>query len=202
MAARRYRPPKSSDGQPLPPLDPAVSIIVRHDDAVPITLLNQFHKNPNKGNVKVIRESIAENNLFRSVVVNVGTLTGREYEILAGNHTVLSAEEEGREYVSVDWVDVDNARCVKIMAVDNAAAKKGKIDTDVLSGLLVDLGSLVGTGVTDAELARMVGDEPDVTPQLGDAGYALIIDCEDEDQQAELLTEFEDRDLNVRPLMT
>lgn len=201
--AKPYTLPVSKDGKtPLPPLN-ADTIIVRRDDAVPVDLLVEFHRNPNKGNVKVIRESIAENGgLFRGVVGNVGTLTGRPHEILAGNHTWKSAKAEGKETVPVDWVDVDDQRAVKIMSVDNAAAKKGKVDADVLASLLVDLDDLAGSGVTDAELARMVapagasGDLDDIIATR----FELVIECEDEGEQQELHDRLTDEGLTVRVL--
>lgn len=201
--AKPYTLPVSKDGKtPLPPLH-ADTVIVRRDDAVPVDLLVEFHKNPNKGDVGVIRESVRENGgLFRGVVANVGTLTGRPHEILAGNHTWKSAKAEGKAVVPVDWVDVDDQRAVKIMAVDNAAAKKGKVDNDVLASLLVDLDDLAGSGITDAELAKMCGGpDGDTDPVLPEVGYALIIECDDEHEQADLLEELDGRGLSVRPLM-
>lgn len=198
----KYAPPKSPDGEtPLPPIRAGFAI-VRRDDEVPLDLLQTFWKNPNTGDRNTIAQSLEVNGLFRGVVANVGTLTGRAYEVLAGNHTFEEFRDAGAETIAVDWVDQDEAGCVRIMSVDNAAAKKGKIDTDVLSSLLVDLDSLAGTGVTDAELARMVGGsgEQNTDEQL-QASFALIIDCDDETQQGELLARFEEEGLNARPLM-
>jgi hypothetical protein len=172
-----YMPPVSTDGvTPVPPMDPAVSIIVRHDDAVPVEILHEFYRNPNKGDTKVIRESIRENGLFRSIVANVGTLTGRPYEILAGNHTLKSTVAEGGTHVSVDWVDVDDQRAVKIMAVDNQAAAKARRDTDILADLLGNLDDLEGTGFTDDDLAKMGGVTDEEMDEVFAARFELVVE--------------------------
>lgn len=188
--------------KPLPPLNEH-SIIVRQEIAFPIDELVPFHKNPNKGDVDLIEESIEVNGFFDRVLANVGTLTGRPNEILGGNHRWLADKRRGATHIPVDFVDVDEQRCIKIVEVANGAAKKSKIDKDILADLLSGLDDLRGTSVTDEELAKMLGagDDADTSPQLPEAAFAVIIDCEDEVQQADLLGEFEERGLAARPLM-
>lgn len=193
-------PPKAK--QPMKPLNEH-SIIVRQEIAWPINDLQPFHKNPNRGDVGLIEESIDVNGFFDRVLANVGTLTGRPNEILGGNHRWLADKRRGASHIPVDFVDVDEQRAIKIVEVANGAAKKSKIDKDILAGLLSTLDDLSGTSVTDEELAKMLGagDDADTSPQLPDSAFALIIDCEDETQQTDLLGEFEERGLNARPLM-
>ncbi len=197
---RESAPPEAAT--PLPPLNEH-SIIVKQDPAFPIGELQPYYRNPNKGDVQLIRESIDVNGVFRSVVANVGTLTGRPNEILAGNHTWLADKAEGKTHIPVDFVDVDEKHAARIVAVDNRAAEKGKRDKDLLKELLGDLDDLKGSGYSDDDLAKLMGasDDADTGPQLDDAAYAVIIDCEDEVQQGDLLGEFEERGLAARPLM-
>lgn len=198
------KPPEPPE-QPtaLPPLNEH-SIIVATDLAFPIDYLVPFHKNPNKGDLDLIGESIEVNGFFDRVLANVGTLTGRPNEILAGNHRWKADKAAGATHIPVDFVDVDDQRAIKIVEIANGAAKRSKIDQGILADLLSDLDDLSGTSVSDEELAKMLGqggDDADTTPQLDDAAFAVIIDCEDETVQADLLGEFEERGLSARPLM-
>lgn len=171
------------------------------DLAVPLADLNPYHKNPRRGDIETIRESLRTNGQYRPIVVNRGTKTGRPNEILAGNHTFAAAKAEKWTEIAATFVDVDNDQAAKLVVIDNRASDKAKNDKDVLADLLGSLDDLEGTGYSAEDLAKLCSnDPPDTDPQLSEA-YAVIIDCDDEDQQAELLMEFEDRGLRVRPLM-
>lgn len=50
--------------------------------------LNLYHKNPRIGNLDVIKSSLRAHGQYKPILVNVGTYTGRPYEVLAGNHCV------------------------------------------------------------------------------------------------------------------
>lgn len=181
---------------------PDGELIVRYDPAFPLADLHPFHKNPRRGDIPTIRESLKANGQYRPLVVNLGSKTDRPNEILAGNHTYAAAKAEGWKTIAVTFVDVDDEHSKRIVLVDNRASDKATNDADVLKDVLVSIEDLAGTGYTDEDLAKLVAGEgdPDTDPQLGE-GYSVIIDCDDEDQQAELLAEFEDRGLSCRPLM-
>jgi ParB-like chromosome segregation protein Spo0J len=204
---KRYTPPKGKGGAPLPPRDPSVSIIVRKDPAVPVDLLTEFHKNPNKGDTQRIKGSVEDNGLYRSICVNVGTLTGRPFEILAGNHTWKAVKAAGNGHIAVDWVDVDDKAARKIVVGDNRFAELGKRDTEALLDLVVDLDDdLVGIGFTGDELARLAGKgeaiEGDADEDvIGDVQWGVIVSVEDESDQIELLQRLMDEGYNVRALM-
>lgn len=115
--------------------------------------LHLFHKNPHKGNVGKIMESLAEpTGQYRAIVVNRGTLTGRPAEVLAGNHTLMAARRLGWAQISVSWVDVDDVAAAKIVAGDNRNAQLGTDDPRLLAELLGGLPSLVGTGYGNDDL--------------------------------------------------
>lgn len=182
------------------------SVIDGYEPAFPLSELRGFHKNPRRGDIALIAESIERNGQYRPLVVNRGTKTGRLNEILAGNHTYAALQHLGRLTAAVTFVDVDDQQAARIVIVDNRASDKAKTDEDVLKDLAADLDDLAGTGITDAEFAKMAGlgddgDGPDTDPQLGDVGYAIIVTCDDEDHQAALLESFEGEGLDARPLM-
>lgn len=180
--------------------------ITNYEPEFPLDELKPYHKNPRRGDVDLIAQSIETNGQYRPLVVNVGTKTKRRNEILAGNHTYAALKHLKRTTAAVTFVDVDNAGAARIVVVDNRASDKAKNDDDVLKDLLADLDDLTGTGYTDDEFAKLVGidvdgDDADTSPQLPQAAFAIIIDCHDETHQAELLATFEEEGLDCRPLM-
>lgn len=137
---------------------------------LPIAGLQPYGDNPRRGNVDLIAESLQAHGQYRPIVVNKGTLTGREWEVLAGNHTLAAADVLGWEEISCAIVDVDEATARKIVLVDNRSNDVASYDQAVLVELLESLeGDLAGTGFDDAELqdllAHLSGDDLDA---LGD----------------------------------
>ena len=126
------------------------------DQAVPIDTLNPYHKNPRRGDVAVIKESLTENGQYREIVTNLGTKTGRPNEILGGNHTWQAAKELGWEQIATSWVDVTEVEAAKIIAVDNRSNDQAWYDEAELAELLtiiaVDDPTLMGTGYMTDDL--------------------------------------------------
>lgn len=125
--------------------------------------LNTFHRNPRKGDVKAIAASLKAHDQYKPITVNIGTHTGRPHEVLAGNHTLLAIRDLAERYpddprwehVLVHWVDVDDDRCNRIVAVDNRTGQLGGFDMDELARLLDDIGvpNLADIGYSDDDLA-------------------------------------------------
>ncbi|WP_297451765.1 DNA methyltransferase [uncultured Corynebacterium sp.] len=136
-------------------------------ETIRIDKLNNFHKNPRRGNVTEIAASIAANGLYKPIVVNRGTYTNRPMEVLAGNHTLkamrLLTEQnpDSAEYRQVDcWiVDVDNDRANRIVLADNRTADLGDYDNQTLFDLLESIDhDLDGTGYGYDDLAELAGE--------------------------------------------
>lgn len=127
-------------------------------ELVHVDELRQYHRNPRRGNVPRIRESLRENGQVQALVVNRGELTGRRNEVLGGNHTLQAAVAEGWEQVWVSYVDVGDPEAARIVAALNRTADFGEYDdrllAEVLSSIDDELGSLSGTGydLSDLEL--------------------------------------------------
>jgi ParB-like nuclease domain len=114
--------------------------------AVPIGDLTRYHRNPRRGDVSAVAESLKIHGQFKPIVVNRGTLTGRPNEILAGNHTWDAARERGWDQIAVSWVDVDDDAAAKIVIVDNRTSDLAGYDTELLADILSGLPDLDGTG--------------------------------------------------------
>lgn len=125
--------------------------------------LNPYYKNPRVGDVEKVAESLKENGQFKPIVVNVGTQTGREREILGGNHTWLAARKLRWAEILVAWVDVDEEQAMKIVLADNGTSDGSTYDDSILTELLASIkdggGSLVGTTYTDDTLSRLIKSE-------------------------------------------
>jgi hypothetical protein len=114
--------------------------------------LRGYYKNPRRGNLKVIQDSIESFGQYRSIVVNEGTLTGRPYEILVGNHTFQAAKAAGLTELDAKLIDVDEETAAKIVLADNRTSDSGGYHDEALLELLESLDSLEHTGYTDEDL--------------------------------------------------
>lgn len=151
---------------------------------VPVSELRTYHRNPRQGDVTAIQRSLRVNGQYRPLVVNKGTHTGRQNEVLAGNHTLMAAREEGYANAAVVWVDVDEDQCARIVAADNRTADLGGYDERILAELLSDLPDLDGTGYDPGDLDALVallesqGGDPveddDVLADTDRAGWPQI----------------------------
>ena len=132
-----------------------------------VSELHTYHRNPRRGDVAAIAQSLVVNGQYRPIVVNAGTHTGRRNEVLAGNHTLIAARDVGWATIQVVTVDVDDDQAARIVAADNRTADLGEYDEAMLVELLSDMADLSGTGFTDADLAAMLdntGDGDDAGP--------------------------------------
>lgn len=120
--------------------------------------LTTFPGNPRRGDVQSIAESLIRNKQYRPIVVNIGTLTGRPLEVLAGNHTLMAARELGWTKLLATTVDVDDDQCRRIVAVDNRMGELGSEDTEDLLALLQSLDDLTGTGYTEDYVDGLLSD--------------------------------------------
>lgn len=123
--------------------------------AVPVADLVPYGRNPRRGNVEVIRESLATHGQYRPIVVRRGT-----NEVLAGNHTLAAARDLGWAKIAATYVDVDDEQAARIVLVDNRAADHGDYDEATLLGILQDMeaseAGLAGTGYVDDDLDDLV----------------------------------------------
>jgi hypothetical protein len=123
--------------------------------------LREHPKNPRRGNVEAIEESIDANGWYGAVVAQEST----KY-ILAGNHRFRTAVAKGAAAIPTIWIDVDDETALRILLGDNKIADLGHYDEQVLDELLGSLETLTGTGygLQHAEAYDRGGDDPPSTP--------------------------------------
>ncbi len=121
-------------------------------ESVSVDVLNTFSRNPRRGDVVAIAESLVKHGQYRPIVVNEGSLTGRPWEVLAGNHTLAAARSLGWGSVEVAVIDVDEGQARSIVLADNRLADIGEYELSDLHELLSSLDDLSGTGYAAADL--------------------------------------------------
>lgn len=135
------------------------TVVIKHE-TVSMADLNPYYKNPRIGDVEKVAESLKENGQFKTIVVNVGTHTGRPNEILGGNHTFKAARLLKWKTLDVSWIDVDEDAATKIVLADNGTSDGSTYDDSVLTELLASLDAsgagLLGTTYTDDVLSKLM----------------------------------------------
>lgn len=145
-------------------------------ELVRTSTLAPYYRNPRRGNVPLIVESLKAHGQYKPLIVNRGKKTGRPNEVLAGNHLLRAGLEIGLEQMLVHWLDVDDDEAARIVLVDNRASDKGGYDQELLAELLQDVPDLAGTGYSEGDLRRLLNGlgegeadgltDPDAAPPL------------------------------------
>jgi hypothetical protein len=180
-----------------------VKSLLSQIERVPTSSLELYPGNPRRGNVNVIARSLRENALYSPLVVQASTR-----HVLSGNHTPMAARQIGWDEIDVVFVDVDDNRARKILLSANRTSDLALDDNDDLLALLDALdGDYDGTGWTEDDVAHLL--TPSGQKEGGDAGqdelphgWGIVVDCDSEMQQAELLAELDARAFKVRALIT
>lgn len=175
--------------------------LVSWTKVVPIDSLRPHPKNPNNGDQERINESLRRHGQFRAILVS------EDGYVLAGNHTYAGKMEKGDKAIAVTVLPLmhDEPQAVEIMLADNHIGRKGKDDQGILLENIQFLaevqGEVLGAGFTDQEFQRMISN--DVNDEGLPAGleYKVIVDCDSEAMQAELLDRFEKEGLKCRALI-
>lgn len=163
------RPPKGSDDR----------IIVVETKQVPTDSLQGYYKNPRIGDIDAIAISLDQNGQFRPILVNIGSLTGRENEILAGNHTWMAARreltyrdgdgnqcfKEAYPFIYASFIDVDEDTAKKIVLADNKTADGGSYEESVLAELFASLPDVTGTGYSKDEVDDILSGLDDMVAE-------------------------------------
>lgn len=179
--------------------------------SVKIAELAKFEGNARKGNVQLIAESLQVNGQFKPIVVNVGTHTGKVNEVLAGNHTLAAAESLGWEKIDAVLVDLDRESALRVVLADNRSNDVASYDNDALLSLLHELPDLQGTGYSSKDLDELLedvmgidsaDDEPeDNSGESFAEKFEVVIECDNEFQQQDLLIKLSSEGLKVRAIV-
>lgn len=163
--------------------------------------LNVYYKNARRGDVELIMESMQHNGVYKPLVVNRGTKTGRPNEVLCGNHSLMAirrlADENPQDKrwqtVDVYVIDVDEDQAKRTVLVDNASNDKSTYDVEDLVNLLTELPTLEATGFTRDEVDELLEtleisetEIPERPAEPTPEGFNLLVECENAEQQARI----------------
>lgn len=129
--------------------------------SVPVGSLKPYDKNPRKGNIKAIADSLEINKQYRPIVVQKSTM-----KILAGNHTWLAAKKLGWKEISVVFVDVDDKAAKRIVLADNKTSDLAEYDEQILAEILRDLATSEGTGYSATEMEQILSGATLATEEI------------------------------------
>jgi DNA modification methylase len=160
---------------PNKPAKKTPAVVEQQYSLVPVGQIAPHPRNPRKGAVEAIDESIRENGFYGAVVAQKSTSL-----ILAGRHRWERAQGLGIAAVPVIWVDVDDATALRIIAADNRTSDMAGYDAQALAELLesvrTDTGGFSGTGYDEAafnEILALAGDAI-----LAASGVAAVVEDE------------------------
>jgi hypothetical protein len=126
-------------------------VLFSETEMVSVGALKPYDKNPRKGDVRAIAESLTTNKQYRPIVVQKKTR-----KILAGNHTWQAAKMLKWDKIAVVYVDVDDEQAARIVLADNRTNDLAAYDNKVLAELLADLGDSVGTGYSEDDMQAIL----------------------------------------------
>jgi ParB-like chromosome segregation protein Spo0J len=183
----------------MPKVPRAGMVIDQEYQVVPVDSIQPHPDNPNHGDVDLIGESIEHNDWYGAVIVQKSTR-----RILAGEHRWRAAKARGASKIPILLRDVDDAKALRILLVDNESARRGEIDhdqVDLILQTLADIGQdeLAGSGYDLRVLEGGADDEGEVPEEPaadeglldpGDSGidqtWGVIVVVPSEEEQEEL----------------
>jgi ParB-like chromosome segregation protein Spo0J len=176
------RTPRKKSADPVSKKKPArvrklEGVVVQTYTSMPIAELKPHPDNPRKGDMRVLRESLEQNDFYGAPLVQKSTGF-----ILAGKHRWMAAKEKGLKRLPVIVLDVDDARARRIMLVDNRSNDIAGYDDEKLKALLQATSeqakSLLGTGFGQLDLAKLVRQfEPQVDQPRLDLLKTYTVKC-------------------------
>ena len=147
-------------------------VLFEQTQLVSMDTLKEYSKNPRKGNVAAIVESLRENKQYRPIVVQQNSK-----KILAGNHTFKAAKELGWKEIAVVMVDVTDEEAMRIMLADNRTNDLAEYDNTMLAELLESLPTVVGTGYSQADLDLITTAVESVADSAGTMAEIMVGDA-------------------------
>jgi ParB-like chromosome segregation protein Spo0J len=126
--------------------------------------------------------------------------------IIAGHGRVLAAKKLGLVdvpcMVAAGWTETQRKAYV---IADNKLALNASWDDKILRTELVELKEfdlpLIGFNKKEIDKLLKLPEAANVAPQLQATTFQVIVSCDDEQHQADLLARFEEEGLTCRPLM-
>jgi len=133
---------------------------------IPLKNIALLAGNPRRGNIDAVAESMEANGVYQPVIINRGTHTGREMEVIAGNHRVQAAQKLGLESIPAIVLDITDSEAIRIALADNRTSDLAEYDAQALLDMLDDLDDLVGTGYDLDDLDELRADLEEIAEEI------------------------------------
>lgn len=199
MSRRKPDPTPADDAAP-PRIRPELTAAAVALDS--ITVHPRNYNNHEK--LASLRESLTVNGQYRRVIVQRST-----GYIVSGNGVWLAAQQLGWDTIAADLLELDDEQARRLLLVDNASASH---DWDAEQTVeLLGEGPLDGTGFTQTEYEDLLKSIDDASTLPAETAasttkkmssivdtWSIIVDCDGEQQQRDLLEEFEGKGLRCR----
>ena len=133
---------------------------------------------------------MSANGWYGALIVQMSTR-----HVLIGNHRLIVVQQAGSPLVPVIWVDVDDVRALRILAVDNRSTRRGhdRRDAviDVLTSLAMTNEGLTGTGYDGDDLDAMLADQAheDEPKPPKPKSHNISVRCATAEEQQRVLTQ-------------
>lgn len=128
----------------------AARLLPTRYEMVPVKALRPHPRNPRRGDVEAIRQSIRANQFYGALLVQRSSK-----RILVGEHRWRAAQLEGLRKIPVFWADLDEEAALRILLADNRDNDLAGYDEDLLASALQELSEtsqgLGGSGYDDAD---------------------------------------------------
>lgn len=138
--------------------------------AKPIGDFRTHERNVRQGDIGAICTSLEAHGQYRPIVVHKAT-----NQILAGNHTFLSAQALGWDKIAVTFVDCDDEQAMRILIADNRSNDLATYNDAELAELLRELAQSEGLDGTlydlnDLDDLLRLFEPPDLQSVIQDLG--------------------------------
>jgi hypothetical protein len=154
-------------------------------------------RNPRKGNVAAIIQSLKEFGQHRPIVVQKDT-----NRIIAGNHMFQAAQSLGWEEIQCVIVDDDDDKAIRRGIADNATSDLARWDDDQLKELLGEVGTDIA-GIDDQLVKRLfakIVDDSDpiyeLVPKPGEKYDYVVLFADNDIDHGFLMTFFGEKVLD------
>lgn len=135
----------------------------RYEEECKLSKLTPHPQNPRQADEEAIAGSIDDSGFYGAVIAQLST-----GYILVGNNRYKVAKRDKAETIPVIWIDVDDARALKILLADNRTSDLAEYKPEELISLLekvrVDSG-LIGTGWSEEDYSAMLRKSVEETPR-------------------------------------
>lgn len=169
----------------------------RYEATAALDALIEHPRNPRRGKVEVVAESIEANGFYGAIIAQRST-----GYVLAGHTRRRALLDEGATGGPVLWLECDDDTALRILLADNQAAAVATWDDRALADLLAELAltdaELAGTGFAPVELSELAADmslpEPLPAPVNSNSTTAAKLDEYQNTQLRQVVLVFQQAD--------